>query len=105
MKHNDELLPMIAPKDGRPPLEKFIGDTIDISEYLDSDFYDPVWYWDTFSGEKGKALPGRLLGISHIFCVGMCYWILNEQGGTLSRSMVQHVTKEYLFNSTLKETL
>ena len=38
MKHGAELLSKIVPKDGRTPLEKLTGDTIDISEYLDFDF-------------------------------------------------------------------
>ena len=35
----------------------------------------------------------------------MCYWVLNKQGNMISRSMVQHVTKEDLLNLILKETL
>ena len=102
MKHDAELLSRIAPKDGRPPLEKITGDTIDLSEYLDFDVYDPVWYWGTPSGEKGEALLGRCLGISHIVSAGMCYWVLNEQGNVISRSKLQHVTNEDLLNPILK---
>ena len=80
-------------------------DTIDLSEYLDFDFYDPVWYWDTLSEEKCEALYRRWLGISHRVSAGMCCWVLNEQGDVISQSTVQHVTKEDLWNSTLKETL
>ena len=65
MKHDDESLSWIAPKDGRPLLENITGDTIDISEYLDFGFYYPGWYWDKLSGEKGEAFPERFLGISH----------------------------------------
>ena len=50
MKHDAELLSRIALKDGRLPLENLTGDTINLSEYLDLGFYDPVWYWDTLSG-------------------------------------------------------
>jgi hypothetical protein len=32
--------------DKRPGLEKLTGETIDISEWLDFDFYDRVWFWD-----------------------------------------------------------
>ena len=36
--------------DRRPGLERLTGDTIDISEWLDFDFYDLVWYWDQKNG-------------------------------------------------------
>ena len=32
--------------DKRPGLEQLTGNTIDVSEWLDFDFYDRVWYWD-----------------------------------------------------------
>jgi hypothetical protein len=30
----------------RPGIEKVMGQTVDISEWLDFAFYDRVWYWD-----------------------------------------------------------
>ena len=50
MKYDDELLSWITPKDGRPTLKNLTGETINLSEYLEFDFYDLVWYWDTLSG-------------------------------------------------------
>ena len=105
MKHDSELLSWIAPKYGSPPLENLTGDTINLSEYLDIDYYDTVYYWDTLSGEKGEALPGRWLVISHRVDAGMCYWVFNYQGDVILRSTVQHVPKEDIWNPTLKETL
>ena len=102
MKHDSGLLFRIAPKDRSSPLENLTLDTIDLSEYLKFDFYDPVWYWDTLSGENGEDFPGRWIGISHRVGAGMCYWLLNEQGNVISRSTVQHVTKEDILNPTLK---
>ena len=32
--------------------KNLIEDTINLSEHLNFDFYDPVWYLDTLSGEK-----------------------------------------------------
>ena len=84
MNNDADIISRIAPKDGRPTLEKITGDTINLSEYLGFDFYDMVWYWDTLSGEKGKALPVRRIGISHRVGAGMCYWILNKQGNLIS---------------------
>ena len=40
MKHNAELLSLITPKYGRPPLENLTGDNIDLSDYLNFYFYD-----------------------------------------------------------------
>ena len=53
MKHDAESPSRIAPKNGRTPLENLTGDAINLSEYLDFYIYDPVWYWDTLSGERG----------------------------------------------------
>ena len=92
-------------KDGRTTLEKVIVNTINLSEYVNFDFYYPVWYWDTLSEVKGEALPGIWIGISQRVGVGMCYWVLNEQGDVISLSTLQHVTKEDIVNSILKETL
>jgi hypothetical protein len=32
--------------DGRPGYEQVTGETPDISEWLDFEFYDLVWWWD-----------------------------------------------------------
>ena len=88
MNHDAELLYRIASKDVRTPLENLTGDTIYLSEYLDFYFYDPVWYWDTLSGEWGDALPRRWLVISHRVGAVMCYWVLNEQGNVISQYTV-----------------
>ena len=33
--------------DGRTGMERITGDTVDISEWTDFEFYDLCWYWDT----------------------------------------------------------
>ena len=47
MVHDAKLQSMIA-KDpnGRTPYEEVTHKTPDISEFLDFNFYDPVWYLD-----------------------------------------------------------
>jgi len=94
--HEARLLSRIAKPHERPPLEAVLGDSIDLSEYLDFDFYDPVWFWEPNAGEKGERQIGRWLGISHRVGSAMCYWVLNSKGNVLARSTVQHVTKEEL---------
>ena len=39
-----EIYSRTAGKDGRPSLERLTGDTIDISEWMEFDFYDLVWF-------------------------------------------------------------
>ena len=75
---------------GGIPLEKVLGETPDISEYLDFGFYDKVWYKD--NAGLGEALPGRWLGVSHRTGRLMCYYIITQSGRVVSRSTVQRVT-------------
>ena len=91
-------------KNGRPGLEEVLGQTIDISEYLDFEFYDLVWYWDdsdrTMSNEPRKL--GRWFGVSHRVGSDMTYWILTEKGKLIARSTVQHVLQTELQKDDVK---
>ena len=80
---------------GRTALEEITGDTPDISEYLDFDFYAWVWYNDAKGGDN---LKGRWLGVSHKVGSLMSYWILTEKGTVISRTTVWPMT-----NLELKE--
>jgi hypothetical protein len=73
--------------------EKIIGETPDISEWIDFGFYDHVWYWDTPNDDLSMAKIARWLGVSHRIGSGLCYWILKENGQVLSNTTVQHVTE------------
>jgi len=74
-------------------LEALTGDTIDISEWTEFEFYDLVVYWDNRDGEAGQSI-GRWLGPSHHIGSALCYYILTERATVLSRTSVQHITKE-----------
>ena len=80
--------------DNRPGIEKVMGQTVDISEWLDFDFYDRVWYWDRPKTGMGneQARIGHWLGIAHRVGSDMTYWILTESGRVIARSTVQHIT-------------
>ena len=80
--------------DNRPGIEKVMGQTVDISEWLDFDFYDRVWYWDhkKMDMNDDQARLGRWLGIARRVGGDMTYWILTEAGHVIARSTVQHVT-------------
>ena len=78
--------------DGRCPLEKVTGETIDISEYLDFGFYDWVWYRE--NAGLGETKIGRWLGVSsHRVGTLMSFWVLASTGKVLSRTTVQRVTQ------------
>jgi hypothetical protein len=94
-------------KNGRPGIEAVMGHTVDISEWLDFEFYDYVWYWDERKVDMAKDQKqlGRWLGISHRVGSDMTYWILAKSGTVLARSTVQHVTSTDLNEEGTKEKL
>ena len=76
----------------RTAWEEVTGDTPDISEYLDFEFYDWVWYWDT-PGDMDNPKIGKWLGVAHRIGAAMCFYVLTQDGKVLARSTVQHLTK------------
>ena len=75
---------------GRCPLERVTGESVDISEYLDFGFYDWAWYKE--NAGLGETKLGRWLGVSHRTGTLMSYWILTKECQVLSRTTVQRVT-------------
>ena len=75
------------------PLEALTWDTIDISEWIEFELYDSVVYWDDRENEAKQSI-GRWLGPSHHVGSSLCYYILTEKATVLSRTSVQHTTKE-----------
>ena len=86
----------------RTPKEMITGDTPDISEYTDFTFYDWVWFIQEPGGEEEPHL-GRWLGVSHRVGSGMCYYVLKENGEVLSKTSVQHVTREELQTDDIRD--
>ena len=80
--------------DQRPGIERVTGNTIDISEWLDFDFFDRVWYWDQKKMDMtgAQARLGQWLGIFHRVGSDMAYWIFTEPGKVFACSTVQHTT-------------
>jgi hypothetical protein len=90
---------------GRPGMEEISGNTIDISEWLDFEFYDLVWYWDEAKMDlnEDQRLLGRWIGIAHRVGSDMTYWILTKACRVIARSTVQHVTTEDMRQDMIKE--
>ena len=94
-------------KTGRTGIEEVTGQTPDISEWLDFDFYDRVWWLDTKKPgtTDDNVTLGRWLGISHKVGTDMCYWVLTVSGNVISRTTVQHVSRDDLIDPVMKEKI
>jgi hypothetical protein len=93
--------------DQQPGIEKVLGQTVDISEWLDFYFYDRVWYWDDLKTDMNneQTLIGRWLGIAHRIGSDMTYWILTNAGHVIARSTVQHITLSDMATDTIRNRL
>ena len=78
------------------------GDTPDISEWLDFDLYDHVWFWDV-PGKEENPKPGQWLGVSHRIGGTLCHWVVDSRGHIFSRAMVQHVTAQDLKSDDIRQ--
>jgi hypothetical protein len=91
--------------DGRSGYEQVTGKTPDISEWLDFEFYDLVWWWDRPNkpniNDEMKRL-GKWLGISHHVGSDLCYWIVTDSGQVVSKTSVEHVTRDNYLNEDTK---
>jgi len=74
------------------PMEEITGETPDISEYIDFDFYDWVWYIDNPNDKEEPPKLGRWLGVAENYGASMCFFVLAQNGKVLARSTVQNVT-------------
>ena len=71
----------------RTGIEMVTGETPDISEWIDFEFYDCVWYYDQKKIEingSGRRLA-RWLGVTHHIGSDLCYWLLLESGKVIVR--------------------
>ena len=78
-------------KNNQTGWEAVTGNTPDISEYLDFDFYGWVWYWDL--GDK-KAKLGRWLGVNRHVGQALSLHILKGDGRIITSTTVQNVTQK-----------
>ena len=80
-------------KDGRPDLERLTGDTIYISEWLEFELCDLVWFWYNKS-DYTKPMFGQRMVVSHRFVSALCHSILSGKVKVLSLTTFQHLTAE-----------
>jgi hypothetical protein len=74
---------------GQTPWEVVTGTTPDILEWIEFDWYQPVWYQDPgdFPNNDLKH-AGRWLGVSHQVGQALCYWIMLLSGQPIARTTV-----------------
>ncbi len=83
--------------------EMITDKTLDISEYLDFDFYDLVWYWrqpHPSLSEHDRELA-QWMGVAHRVGSDMCYWLMPVSGVPVVNSSVQHVMADERRNPEL----
>ena len=79
----------------------------DISEWIDFEFYDRVWYYDQKKIEiygSGRWLA-RWLGIAHRVGSALCYWLLLQSGKVIARTTIQHVVRDDYLNDDIKSEI
>ncbi|MGH7954979.1 MAG: hypothetical protein ACREOZ_03375 [Gloeomargaritales cyanobacterium] len=86
---------------GRTPQEHVIGNTPDISEYNEFDWYQPIWYYESSDFPGNKRILGRWLGVSHRIGQAMCYWILTKSGVPIARTTVQVISQDELITNVV----
>ena len=91
-----------AASNNRSPIETITGDTPDISEIMDFDFYQWVKYRDQNDKDNPIKL-GRWLGIAHDVGSALTYWILKSNGKIIARSTVRPLLPDELKSETEKE--
>ena len=75
-----------------------------ISEWMDFDFYDCVWWLDkkNHSTTDHDIILRIWIGTSHKIGSNMCYWLLTLSGKTVDRTTVQYVIHTDLINTDMK---
>jgi hypothetical protein len=87
----------------RVPSEAIKGNTPDISEYAQFDWYEYVWYLDPavkFPDEAKKL--GRWIGVAHDVGSPMTFWILPASCKVIARSTVSSLTEDERADSVVQ---
>ena len=71
-------------------LEEFTGETPDILEYLNFEFYGCCWYNN--NDGLGETKLVKWMGVYHRVGILMSYWLLTYNGMVVSRMTISRVT-------------
>ena len=70
-----EIYSRTSGKYGQTPEGKLTGGTINISEWIEFEFYDLCWYWENKTDKKEGKI-GIWIRVSHLVVSALCYWVL-----------------------------
>ncbi len=65
---------------GRTPYEILLGYTPDVSEFLEFEWFQPIWYFDPSMFPDHEKLMALWIGKAHQVGQAMRYWVLHPLG-------------------------
>jgi hypothetical protein len=80
----------------------------DISEWLDFEFYDLVWWLDhpvKLNMTDYLHWLACWLGVSHRVGSDLCYWLMMESGNIMLKTLVEHVTRDNYLQADKKSEI
>ena len=94
-------------KTGQTGIDELTGHTLDISEWLDFDFYYCVWWIDKkqTSTTDDNIILGQWIRISHRIGSGMGYWVLMMSGKVVAWTTVYNVICTDLIDTDTKHQI
>jgi len=95
----------LAQLQGRTPYELVTGNTPDISELLEFEWYQPIWYYEPSEFPHQNKIIGRWIGIAHRIGQALCFWILPKSGVPIARTTIQAISKADLQTDSIKAML
>ena len=89
---------------GQMGIEEVTGQIPEISEWVDFDLSDSVWWIDKKqpSTMDDNIILGWWLGISQKNGNDMCYWVLMVSGKVIDQTTVNHVIHTNLLDPDMK---
>jgi hypothetical protein len=89
--------------EGRVPEEVITGNTPDISEYCQFDWYETVWYYDNADFPEVRKKLGKWVGVAHDVGSPMCFWIIPESCIPIARTTVSSLTVDEAASPEIQE--
>ena len=85
-------------------MERLTGDTPDIYDWTDFEFYDMVWHWHG-GYDKPSSKLGRWLGVSHACGRTLNYFVLDDIRKLIMHNIVQHQTATELQKTEVQQII